>query len=233
MAVFLITAIEHGNSFNYTATPYFTDVPASSPFFKFIQKLKDLGITGGCSATTFCPEDPVTRAQMAVFIIASRYGAIHFNYPSAPYFTDVPSASPYFPFVQKMAQAGITAGCAPNLFCPSNPLTRGQMAVFIVTGLLNQLLPPGAPFVSTAVPNSAAAGQTATVTLTGVNTHFAQGTTQVAAPPGITASYVTVMSGSSLTVQLTVGGTVASGPVSLVVTTGTEEAVLPNGFMVQ
>jgi sugar lactone lactonase YvrE len=64
MAVFLITAIEHGNSFTYTTTPYFTDVPPSNPYFKFIQKLKDLGITGGCTATTYCPDDSVTRGEM-------------------------------------------------------------------------------------------------------------------------------------------------------------------------
>ena len=146
--LFLITAIERGNSFTYTSTPYFTDVPASSPYFKFIQKLKDLGITGGCSATTFCPDDPITRAQMAVFVILSRYGKVPYTYPATPYFTDVPANNPYFPFVQKMAQAGITAGCAPQLFCPANPLTRGQMSVFIVTGLLTNCCLPACPRLS-------------------------------------------------------------------------------------
>ena len=233
MAVFLITAIERGNSFTYTSTPYFTDVPASSPYFKFIQKLKDLGITGGCSATTFCPDDPITRAQMAVFVIVSRYGKVPYTYPATPYFTDVPANSPYFPFVQKMAQAGITAGCAPQLFCPANPLTRGQMSVFIVTGLLNELLPPGMPAMVSVVPGSAAPGQSITVTLTGQNTHFAQGATPISTPPGITASNMTVVNATALTVELSVDANFVTGPVSLVALTGTEEAVLPNGFTVQ
>ncbi len=233
MAVFLIEAIEGSYNFTYTTSPYFTDVPASSPFFKFVQKLKDLGITSGCSTTLFCPDDPVTRGEMAVFVIQSRYGTVPFTYPSTPYFSDVPASSPYFPFVQKLAQAGITGGCGGGLYCPNDSLTRGQMAVFVVTGLLNQLLPAATPYLAAAAPNTASPGQAATVTVTGVNTHFAQATTQVAAAAGITPSSIAVTSATSLTVTLTVSSTVALGPSSLVVTTGSEEAVLPNGFTVQ
>jgi hypothetical protein len=51
--------------------------------------------------------------------------------------------------------------------------------------------------------------------------------------PGITVSNLNVISGTSLTVQLTAGASVAAYPTSIVVTTGAEEAVLPNGFVVQ
>lgn len=231
MAVFLIAAIEHGNSFTYTTTPYFTDVRPSNPFFKFIQKLRDLGITSGCTATMYCPNGSVTREEMAVFIIVSRYGSTPYTYPSTPYFTDVPVSNPFFAFVQKMAEAGITAGCGGGLFCPNQTLTRGQMAVFIVTGLLNEMV--SSPLIATAVPNTAAPGQSLTVTLTGVNTHFVQGTTLVVAAAGVTASNVVVLSGTSLQVQLAVGESVAPNPTSIVVLTGAEEAVLPNGFLVQ
>jgi hypothetical protein len=49
----------------------FQDVPPSNPFFPFIEELVDLGITTGCIVTPplYCPNDPVTRAQMAAFII--------------------------------------------------------------------------------------------------------------------------------------------------------------------
>jgi hypothetical protein len=233
MAVFLIAAIEGGNSFTYTTTPYFTDVPPSSPYFKFIQKVKDLGITGGCTATAYCPNDSVTRAEMAVFIIASRYRTTPYTYPSTPYFTDVPPSNLFFPFVQKTAQVGITAGCGGGLFCPDETLTRGQMAVFIVTGLLNELLPTGTPVITSAFPNSVTPGQSLTVTLTGVNTDFIQGTTQVVAPAGVTPSNIVVLSGTSLMVQLAVGASVVPNPTTIVVLTGTQEAVLPNGFLVQ
>jgi hypothetical protein len=237
MAVFIIVAIEGGSTFSYTTTPYFTDVPATDPFFKFVQKMKDLGITSGCSATMYCPSDPVTRGEMAVFIILGRYGAIDFSalsgYSAAQIFSDVPPSSPFFPFIQEMAEAGITAGCGSGMYCPNTSLTRGQMAVFIVTGLLNQLLGPTKPIIATAVPNSATPGQAVTLTLSGANTNFVQGTTQVTMAPGITPSGIVVSSATSLTVQVAVGSGVVPGPTSIVVTTGTEEAVLPNGFTVQ
>jgi S-layer homology domain len=47
----------------------FNDVPASSPFCPFIEELSRRGITGGCGGGNFCPGDPVTRAQMAVFLV--------------------------------------------------------------------------------------------------------------------------------------------------------------------
>jgi S-layer homology domain len=47
----------------------FNDVPASSPFCPFIEELARRGITGGCGGGNYCPGDPVTRAQMAVFIV--------------------------------------------------------------------------------------------------------------------------------------------------------------------
>lgn len=50
----------------------FTDVGAGPPnFCPFILEIYDLGITAGTSPTTFAPNDPVNRAQMAVFIAKS------------------------------------------------------------------------------------------------------------------------------------------------------------------
>lgn len=47
----------------------FTDVPASNLFCSWIEELARRGITGGCTATRYCPNNPVTRAQMAVFVV--------------------------------------------------------------------------------------------------------------------------------------------------------------------
>ena len=46
----------------------FADVPTSHPFFQFIEALADSGITGGCGGGNYCPNTPVTRGQMAVFL---------------------------------------------------------------------------------------------------------------------------------------------------------------------
>ena len=46
----------------------FNDVPTNHSFFQFVEALAASGITAGCSPTNFCPDAPVTRAQMAAFL---------------------------------------------------------------------------------------------------------------------------------------------------------------------
>ena len=48
--------------------PTFNDVPASHPFYQFIEALAASGITGGCGNGNYCPDAPLTRGQMAVFL---------------------------------------------------------------------------------------------------------------------------------------------------------------------
>ena len=50
------------------ATARFTDVPTSHPAFRFVEALAASGVSGGCGANTFCPDAPLTRGQMAVFL---------------------------------------------------------------------------------------------------------------------------------------------------------------------
>ena len=139
LGVFLIRAM-FGNTFSYTTTPYFTDVPANHPYFSYIQKLRDLGITVGCTATTFCVNDPVTRAQAAVFIVRGKLRGLfgdNFTYPATPFFNDVSITATEFPYVQKMFEMGITSGCTVSSFCPLDILTRQQVAVFVTRAFLN------------------------------------------------------------------------------------------------
>jgi hypothetical protein len=49
-------------------TPTFNDVPTNHPFFQFIEALAASGITGGCGNGNYCPDAPLTRGQMAVFL---------------------------------------------------------------------------------------------------------------------------------------------------------------------
>ena len=58
-----------GDNFTYPSTPSFEDVAPTSSAFPYIQKLFELGITSGCSTTQFCPDQPITREQAAVFIV--------------------------------------------------------------------------------------------------------------------------------------------------------------------
>lgn len=139
MALFIVRKLMSGDVFTYTTRPYFTDVPATHPQFAHIQKLRDLGITSGCTATTYCPDDSVTRGQMAAFIIRARLGirsGATFTYPTTQAFSDVPSSDLFFSFIQKMKEFGITSGCTATEYCAGGLTTRGQMAVFVIRGLL-------------------------------------------------------------------------------------------------
>ena len=57
-------------------------------------------------------------------------------------FSDVPPGAFYHAFVEYLAQSGVTAGCGAGLFCPEQPVTRGQMAVFLAQVRLLAGCPP-------------------------------------------------------------------------------------------
>ena len=50
------------------STATFTDVPVGHPFHRFVEALYASGITGGCGGGNYCPDAPITRGQMAVFL---------------------------------------------------------------------------------------------------------------------------------------------------------------------
>jgi len=136
MAVFLLLAKEGpGYVPPPCTTSPFIDISASSPFCPWIQELAERGITTGCGSGLFCPGFPVTRDQMSVFLLATEEepGYVPPACGAASPFLDVPAASPFCPWVQEMVVRGVTSGCGPGLFCPSSPVTRAQMAVFLVT----------------------------------------------------------------------------------------------------
>ncbi len=233
MAIFIVRTILGTDVFPYSPTPYFTDVPTGSFGFAWIQKLKDLGITAGCQTDLFCPNSTVTRDQMAVFLIRARYGASTvFDYPATPYFTDVPNTDFAFPWIQRLREDAITSGCGPSIYCPTEPVTRGDMAIFLMRAGFNQLLPPLEPVITQVSPATVGVGQTALLTITGLNTNFVQGVTVVSPIAGFTLGAVTVSSPTTLTVQVTAAATSGAQPESVLVITGPEEAVLPNALSI-
>ena len=55
--------------------------------------------------------------------------------PGTPTFNDVPTDHPFYQYIEALAASGITGGCGGGNYCPDNPLTRGQMAVFLAKAL--------------------------------------------------------------------------------------------------
>ena len=234
MAVFLVRSFYGGDTFDFSPTPYFTDVPADAFGFQFIQKLKELGLTTGCGPTTFCPDTTMTRDTAAVFVIRGRYGATAaVTNPAAPYFTDVPESFWAFAEIQRLKADRITDGCGPSVFCPAGLVTRGDVAVFLMRGLFNKLLPSLMPVVTAVAPSVVTQGQTIDLTVTGQNTSFSQGASIVADIPGVAINSVTVNSPTLLTVSVTVDAAAPQQPQTVRVLTGTEDVVLPFGLSVQ
>lgn len=113
-----------------------TPAPASAQTFddvsgihaEAIEALADSGITDGCAPGRYCPDDPVTRAQMASFLTEALGLA-----PEPAPFSDV-AGSEHDGAIGAIAAAGITSGCAPDRYCPDDAVTRAQMASFLARG---------------------------------------------------------------------------------------------------
>ncbi len=133
-----ITVLLTGNGM---LEPVFNDAPEESFGENFINTIAYHGLTSGCGNADFCPDSPISRAQMAVFLIGMLYGADPVCAGSisckdtVPYFTDVPPDHWAFKFIQKMAEVAITGGCTATEFCPDTNVMRLEMAVFITTAL--------------------------------------------------------------------------------------------------
>jgi N-acetylneuraminic acid mutarotase len=133
MAAFIIRAMGEFNP-PFPAMQRFGDVPPTNVFYAFIEQMAVRQITSGCGGGNYCPSASVTREQMAAFIIRG-IGEFNPPVPAMQRFGDVPPSNPFYNFIDRMAALGITSGCSamPPLYCPTAPVTRGQMAVFLVT----------------------------------------------------------------------------------------------------
>ena len=134
MAVFLLKA-EHGSDYVPPAGSgtLFSDVPADYWAVDWIEQLAAEDITTGCAVGMYCPQNGVTRAQMAVFLLKGKYGSDYVPpAASGTLFSDVPGAYWAANWIEQLASEGITTGCAVGMYCPQTVVTRAQMAVFLV-----------------------------------------------------------------------------------------------------
>jgi hypothetical protein len=133
MAVFLERGIR-GSAFVPPAASgvMFNDVAAADFAAAYIEQLATDGVTGGCGGGNYCPTNAVTRSQMAVFLLRAKYGATYQPPPATGIFTDVPLGSFGDAWIEQLTAEGITGGCGGANYCPEDPVTRAQMAVFLV-----------------------------------------------------------------------------------------------------
>ena len=110
----------------------FADVPTSSPFHDDILTIATEGITGGCGGGNYCPTSSVRRDQMAAFLLKSEHGSDYTPPPCTGVFDDVPCPGPFTDWVEQLAAEGVTGGCGVDIYCPSQSVTRAQMAIFLL-----------------------------------------------------------------------------------------------------
>ena len=135
MAVWLIRALR--GDMTSDGTSRFADVDAAEWWSPFAEQLAIRKITAGCETgpLRYCPQDSVTRGQMATFLVKA------FDLPDAgpAGFADT-AGNTHASSIDALATAGITAGCAtdPLRYCPDDHVTRAQMATFLHKALLKQ-----------------------------------------------------------------------------------------------
>lgn len=114
----------------------FSDNPTNSSFFPFIQGIYAAEVMPGCAVGSFCPNNAITRKEMAEFLLKASFGA-SYTPPACttPMFSDVPCSHPYAIWINDLARRGITGGCGNGNFCPDGNITRGQMSVFLMVAV--------------------------------------------------------------------------------------------------
>ena len=127
---------------------FWVDVTVDHWALASIEKIYAAGITEGCSSTPlkYCPAEPVTRAQMAAFLVRSLGLEGSTASPVSSYFADVEATAWYAGVVGRLYEESITEGCAPDplRYCPAKSVTRAEMAAFLVRALNAEN--PGAPY---------------------------------------------------------------------------------------
>jgi len=140
----------------------FSDVLPTDLFCKHVHYIASKNVTSGCSAGKYCPNDSLSRLEMASFIakavVAPGGGpAIPLTYGPDPatglsyscntgspsiHFTDVPATDSFCKHVHYLWAKGIIAGCSGTTYCPSGTVSRDQMAKFLVNAFALVLYGP-------------------------------------------------------------------------------------------
>jgi hypothetical protein len=140
----------------------FDDVAPTDSFCKHVHYIAAQNITRGCAPSSYCPNDVVTRLQMAALTAKATLApgggaAVLLTYgpdpvtglsyscdPASPniHFTDVPEADPFCKHVHYLWARGIVGGCSTTSYCPASELTQAATAKFLVNAFKLTLYGP-------------------------------------------------------------------------------------------
>jgi hypothetical protein len=111
------------------ANPHFSDVPATNPFFAYVETAYAHGIISGYGDGSFRPNANVTRAQLSKIIVLAQGWATTTS--GGPHFSDIPTTHPFYAVIETAYAHGVISGYSNQTFRPGNNATRGQIAKMI------------------------------------------------------------------------------------------------------
>jgi hypothetical protein len=111
---------------------FWDDVAPGSTHHQNIGRLFEAGIVNGTGTRTYNPSGTVTRAQMATFINRSEEFVTGSPYATTQDFFTDDEGNTHEDNVNAVASVGIAQGKSANTYGPDDPVTREQMASFII-----------------------------------------------------------------------------------------------------
>jgi hypothetical protein len=134
MAMFVELAMRGRGYWPPSSTGMFEDVPQDHWAAGWIEQMVRDGLSDGCSETHYCPDELVSRAQMAVILGKAKYWPVEPEDPPATgtMFEDVRAEHWAAGWIEELASSGVTAGCKAGKFCPEEAVARAELAVFMV-----------------------------------------------------------------------------------------------------
>jgi len=122
-------------AYTQPGTSSFGDVQMGWATWNWIERMRNAGITQGCGNGNYCPTDAVSRQHMAIFLLRGKYCGNAYTPPSVngvSGFLDVQPGWVTAPWIKQLAADGITQGCGNGNYCPSTPVSRQHMAIFLL-----------------------------------------------------------------------------------------------------
>ncbi|MBF0371652.1 MAG: S-layer homology domain-containing protein, partial [Magnetococcales bacterium] len=218
MAIFLLRS-QYGSDYSPASASgtLFSDISSSYWAAAYVEQLATLGITSGCEEGLFCPGREITRAEMAIFILRTKYGSDYQpSSASGTVYGDISSDYWAAAYIEQLYNDGfaddtIEPGreCGDGYFCPSLTVNRGEMAAFLV-----QAFSLDSGVEASSVSDTVAGGDSLTLSGAGTGSDLSyawsqlSGTSVTLIPSGNSATFTApdVSQSDTLTFLLTVTG---------------------------
>src|SRR6185503_8408589 len=131
-----------GMPINTAGGPHFADVPQSAVYYPFVETAYNGGVVNGyacggqdepCPGVYYRSNTNITRGQIAKLIVLAKHWTLVM--PSTPNFSDVPTSSVFFPFVETAVAHGVVSGYTDHTFRPNDNATRAQLSKMLALSL--------------------------------------------------------------------------------------------------